>query len=138
VAVVIDIGSLRQSVTLWSPSAPVADGDGGFVPQTYTPLDPPSWRCAIGPAAASTDEHHFADTVIAQASYVLTGRYHAGIGVGMRTVWTDRGGVVHTANVIGVVDPEGAGVQTVVLVAEVVDAPAPVTSDSWIQEGWTT
>jgi hypothetical protein len=35
-------------------------------------------------------------------------------------VWTDRAGVVHTGNVLDVIDVEGAGVQTMARVTEVV------------------
>jgi hypothetical protein len=118
-AVTIDIGSLRQVVTLSGPGAPVADGDGGYT-QTFAPLDPPTWRAAIEAASVRASEAHFAATITAHASYILTGRYHPGITTQTRLVWTDRSGEVHTANALDVDDTEGAGVETVVLVSEVV------------------
>ena len=118
-AVTIDLGALRQVVTLSHPGAPVPDGDGGFT-QSYTPLDPPTWRAAIEAATVRASERHFAATITAHASYILTGRYHPGIDTKTRLVWTDRSGEVHTGNVLDVDDTEGAGVETVVLVSEVV------------------
>lgn len=118
-AVTLDLGRLRQVVTLANPGTPVPDGDSGFT-ETFAPLDPPVWRCAIEVASVRASERHFSGTVTAHASYILTGRYHPGITTETRMVWTDRSGTVHTANVLDVDDTEGAGVQTVVLVSEIV------------------
>lgn len=117
--VTITIGELRQVGTLSAPGTPTPDGDGGFT-QTYTPLDPAEWRFAIEKASVRAAERHFAATVTAHASYIMTGRFHAGITTQTRIVWVDRAGETHTGNVLDVDDPEGAGVQTVVLVSEVV------------------
>jgi len=131
----VDIGTLRQSATLWTPGTPVSDGDGGFT-TPYTLLDPSAWRCAIAPATASVAQRHFAATVIAQASYLLTGRFHSGIRPGTRIIWVDRADVTHTGDVVGVEDVEGAGVVTMALVSEVVGAAPPPDSTSWIQSEW--
>lgn len=117
--VTVAIGTLRQVVTLSNPGTPVPDGDGGFT-QTYSPLDPAEWRCAIEKASARASERHFAATVTAHASYILRGRFHSGITTQTRMVWVDRAGETHTANVLDVDDTEGAGVETVALVSEVV------------------
>jgi head-tail adaptor len=132
--VTINIGKCRQVVTLSTPGVPVSDGDGGYT-QTQVPLDPEEWRCAIESASAASAERSFSATVIAQASHVLTGRFHSGITTSTRMVWTDRAGLSHLANVIGVEDVEGAGVVTMVLVSEVLNAPEP-TDTSWVQSGW--
>lgn len=118
-SVTIVIGELRQVVTLSNPGTPVPDGDGGFT-QVYVPLDPPEWRCAIQKATVRSAEQHFASTVIAHATHIVNGRYHPGIDTQTRMVWTDRSGAVHTANVIDVDDTEGAGVETVAAISEVV------------------
>jgi head-tail adaptor len=118
-AVTIAIGSLRQVGTLSAPSASVPDGDGGFT-QTWTPLDPAEWRFAIQVASVRAAERLFAGTVTAHASYIFTGRFHPGITTKTRIVWVDRSGESHTGEVLDVDDPEGAGVQTVVLVSEIV------------------
>jgi len=132
--VIAKTGTYRQLATLSSPGAAVPDGDGGFT-QAQVPLDPPEWRCAIESASAAAAERSFSSTVIAQASQVLTGRFHPGITTSTQVVWTDRAGVSHLANVLGVEDVEGAGVVTMVLVSEVLNAPALIDT-SWVQSGW--
>lgn len=112
-------GRLRQVVTLATPGTPVADGDGGWT-QTDTPPDPAVWRCAIEGASVRAMERAFSGTVIAQASHILTGRYHPGITTETRMTWVDRSGATHHANVLAVDDTAGAGIQTVALVSEVV------------------
>jgi head-tail adaptor len=119
VSVTIVIGELRQAAQLSTPGVATPDGDGGFT-QTYTPLDPAEWRCAIEVASVRASERHFSGTVIAQATHILTGRFHPGITTQTRIVWVDRAGATHTANVLDVDDSEGAGVETVALVSEVV------------------
>jgi len=113
------IGEYRQTATLSTPGTPVADGDGGFT-QTPAPLSPATWRCAIEKATVRSAERHFASTVIAHGSYIMTGRFHSGITTKTTVVWVDRANVTHTANVVDVNDQEGAGVQTIVLAVEVV------------------
>ena len=114
----VNTGTYRQVATLSAPGVTSPDGDGGYV-QTYPALSPPQWRCAIEKATVASGERHFGSTVIAQATHLLTGRFHAGITTQTRLTWVDRAGTTHTANVIGVEDPEGAGVLTIVAVAEV-------------------
>ncbi len=134
--VTIDIGRLRQVATLSGPSGnPVPDGDGDYT-QASAALDPVTWRCAIEAASVSSAERHFAATVIAQASHVLTGRFHEGINTATSVAWTDRAGTSHVANVLDVVDVEGAGVKTIVLVSEVITPGDPPTDTSWVQGGW--
>jgi hypothetical protein len=118
VTVTLQLGKLRQTVTLSGPGTPAADGTGGYT-LTYSALNPATWRAAIEKATVKKAEKHFGETVLTHAMYILSGRYHSGIDNQTRMVWTDRGGVVHTANVLDVNDSEGAGVETVVLVSEV-------------------
>jgi head-tail adaptor len=118
-AVSIVIGELRQVVTLSNPGTPVADGDGDAT-LTYTPLDPDEWRCAIEKASVRAAERHFSGTVTAHGTYIMRGRYHPDITTQTRMVWTDRSGAEHTGNVLDVDDTEGAGVETVALVSEIV------------------
>ncbi len=112
------IGLLRQVVTLSAPGAPVPDADGSYT-QTYTPLDPAMWRCAITPATPRPSETTPSGTVVAHATHVFSGRYHPGITSQTRLVWTDTAGVVHTAEALDVEDRAGAGVETVVLATEI-------------------
>lgn len=118
VAVTIVIGELRQVATVSNPTS-TPDGDGGYT-ETWAALDPAVWRCAIEKASVKAAERHFSSTVIAHGSYILTGRFHAGITAKTRVQWTDRSGTVHTANVLDIEDTEGAGVETVLLVMEIV------------------
>jgi glutamine amidotransferase PdxT len=116
--VVLDIGKLRQTVTLANPRDVTVDGD---TTQVYdVALNPPTWRASIEKASVRTAERSFGATVIAQATNILTGRFHPGITTETQMTWVDRAGVTHTGSVLDVADPEGAGVATVVLVAEVV------------------
>jgi hypothetical protein len=119
VTVTLQIGALRQSVTLTGPGSPVPDGNGGFT-LVYAPLDPSEWRCAIEKATVQNAEQHFASTVLSRATYIVSGRYHPGIDTKSRMTWVDRSGATHVANVLDVNDTEGAGVETVALITEVV------------------
>lgn len=130
----VAIGTYRQTATLSEASTPVADGDGGYS-QTYVALSPATWRCGIERASAANAERHFASTVIAQATHILRGRFHSGITTSTRVQWTDRAGDVHIANVIDSVDPEGAGVETIVAAAEITNA-VPPTDTTWVESGW--
>lgn len=132
--VITDVGAYRQTATLSILGTPVADGDGGWT-SPIVAMDPSEWRCAIERASVSSAERSFSDTVIAQATYILRGRFHSGINTHTRVQWTDRAGVVHAANVIDVADPEGAGVETIVAVTEVVNGSTAVDT-GWVQSGW--
>ena len=115
--VTIDIGKLRQVVTLTAPGGVSPDGDGNYI-QVLSALSPATWRCAIESAGATSAERQFASTIVAIATHVFRGRFHAGITTQTRLAWVDRAGVAHTANALGVIDTEGAGEETVVLAAE--------------------
>lgn len=117
VTVTIDIGILRQVATLSALGVTSPDGDGGYVP-IPSPLSPAEWRCAIDKATARSAERIFSSTVVAIATHVIRGRFHAGITTQTQLTWVDRAGTTHTANVLEVVDTEGAGVETVVAAAE--------------------
>lgn len=114
------LGTLRQVGTLSNPGVAVSDGDGGFTQTPYVALDPPEWRFSLVSASAGRAERQFAATIIAEATYMFTGRFHPGIVTETQIVWTDRAGASHTGRVLAVDDPEGAGVQTTVLVSEIV------------------
>ena len=134
VSVTIDAGLLRQTATLSSPAAPVADGDGGYT-TAFVSLNPYEWRCAIDRATASNANRHFAASVIAYATHILRGRFHPDISTGTRIEWTDRNGDSHTADAVDVVDTEGAGVETVVAAVEQT-APVVPVDNQWVQGGW--
>ncbi len=125
-SVTLVLGELRQTATLTGPVATgsppvvaVPDGDGGYT-YTYGALTPAQWRCSIEKATVKNSERLFASTVIAHATHILTGRFHPQINTKTKIVWVDRAGTTHTANVLDTDDSEGAGVELVVLVSEIV------------------
>ncbi len=118
--VVLDLGSLRQVATLTEPPfPPTNDGTGGFS-STATPVVPTTWRCAIESASrARAEERLVAGTVLSNATHVFRGRFHSGITTRTVITWTDRAGLVHTGNVLGAEDTDGAGIETVAFVSEI-------------------
>lgn len=116
--VTIDIGTLRQVATLSSLAVTSPDGDGGYIP-IPAPLSPAEWRCAIVKGTTGAAARLFSQTVLAITTHIIRGRFHAGIDTQTRVTWVDRAGVTHTGDAVGVEDTEGAGVETVVAVAEV-------------------
>ena len=116
--IALDIGALRQVVSLSTPQAAQADGDGAYT-QQYVPLDPPTWRCMIEAVAPRPSESTLGGTITSHATHILTGRFHPGITSQTRFVWTDRAGAIHTAEAIDVDDSEGAGIETVAMVREI-------------------
>ncbi len=134
-SVTLNIGELRQTATLSNPGQQIPDGDGGYT-YVYTLCNPSQWRCSIEKASLRLAEKIFSQTVLAHATHILAGRYHPDISTRTRIAWTDRSGVVHTANVLDTDDTEGAGVETIALVSEI-DPPQAPTSVTWVQAGWT-
>ncbi len=114
----IDLGALRQVGTL-STVVDTPDGDGGSTP-TPSPLTPATWRFAIAKNGLRAAERIFSMTIIAHSTHLLNGRFHPGINNKTKVAWTDRAGNAHTANVLAVNDTDGAGVETVALVSEIV------------------
>lgn len=118
-SVTLVLGKLRQIVSLFGPDVATPDGDGGFT-TTAAPLTPPTWYCSVENASTRSSERLFAATVSSLATHIMSGRYHPGITRQTSLTWTDRSGSEHAGNVLDVVDTEGAGVESVVLVAEIV------------------
>lgn len=112
-----NVGELKQYVYL-DTATDVGDTDGGIA-QTWTPLDPAQWWAAVERASVAKSERIFGNTVTGHANYIFNGRYHSGITLKTRLTWTDRGGVVHVGNVLDVVDDQGLGVETILLVSEI-------------------
>lgn len=108
------IGSHRHLVTLQNPGVTAPDSDGGYT-QTLVALDPAEWHCSILPATARNLERIVAGTVLATATHLLTGRYHAGITTQTRVTFNGR-----SFSVIGVVNLEERNIETVAVCVEVV------------------
>lgn len=113
----LKLGSYRNVASVFAPGTVTPDGDGGYT-QTPTALDPPTWRCSIEKASVRTAEKQFAATVVGQSAHIMRGRFHSGLVLGSVVTWIDRAGASHTGNVTDVVDTEGAGVESVILVSE--------------------
>lgn len=115
-AVTTAIGAFRHRVTLDEPGDPISDPDGGWLP-TWAPLDPPTWDCAIEPPTARVRamEGSGGGSVIAQATHLLTGRYHPGITTQTRITFKGR-----TFNALHVINVDERDTHTELLAAEVV------------------
>lgn len=112
----MNIGAMRNLGTVQNQTT-VSDGIGGFT-ETWAAANPSEWWFAIERASVRASERLFAGTVLTHGSYILSGRHHEEMSTDSRVSWVDRAGVTHTANVLDVTDPEGAGVETVILVSE--------------------
>lgn len=110
------IAGRRHHVTLDEPGPNVPDGDGGWRP-SWNPLDPPDWWASIEPPTARqrSMEGAAAGSLLAQATHVVTGRFHAGITTQTRITYRGR-----TFNALAVANVEERDITTEVLAAEVV------------------
>lgn len=109
-------GSLRHRVTLQSPSAPVADGDGGFT-QTWTAFAT-RISAKVEPATARSLERVVANSVQSRASHLVTIRYRTGVTTTSRVVFHDVSD--RTFSVAGVVDPNERRIRLVLACEEIV------------------
>jgi head-tail adaptor len=108
------IGQYRHVVTLEEPSTFVLDGQGGWT-DTWTALDPATWDCSIQAASTRDLESIGAGTVIAQATHLVKGRYHAGITTQTRLTFNGR-----TLNVVYLTNRDERDLETILVCAEVV------------------
>ena len=109
------IGRYRHRVTLATPSDPVPDPDGGWM-ETWIPLTPATWDCAIAPATARSLESIGSGAVLATATHVIKGRYHAGITTQTRVTYRGR-----VLSVLFVANRDERDIETDCVCAEVVD-----------------
>lgn len=108
------VGARPHRVTLQNPGPAVPDGDGGFT-QSWVDLTPPALSMEIKPATARDLEHVTAGTVIAQATHLVTGPFHAGVTTKTRVLFNGR-----EFHVVGVADPEERHVELVLVCVEIV------------------
>ena len=64
------------------------DGSGGFL-ETWSPLTPSVWWCAIDSTAIRNSQRVMENTIAVGASHLLTGDYHAQLAVGCRVLIDD-------------------------------------------------
>jgi head-tail adaptor len=68
-------GQWPHLVTLEQPGDPMPDGEGGYT-ETFAPLEPPTWYCAIQAATVRDLERQVAGTIQATATHLVRGVYH--------------------------------------------------------------
>lgn len=107
-------GPRDHLVTLENPAAPVVDGDGGYT-EAWASLSPPQMWMSIENATQRSLERLVANTVQAQASHVLKGRYHGGVTTETRITSGTR-----VFSVTGVQNVNEGDVELVLLCQEVV------------------
>lgn len=110
----MNAGGLRHLVSLEAPDTTAMSPDASYT-QTWAPLDPPTWYCAIAPATSGAMERLGAGTTSSQATHILTGRHHPGLTTQARVLFEGR-----TLNVLFVSNREERGMQTDLVCGEVV------------------
>jgi head-tail adaptor len=110
------IGTFRHVVALETPGPPELDDAGGYS-ETWAPLTPAVWHCAIDMATTADVERIGAGTILTSADVILRGRYHADLvakGNAARVRFHDR-----VFEVASVHDREARGIELEVLAREV-------------------
>jgi SPP1 family predicted phage head-tail adaptor len=69
------IGQYRHLVSLVQPGTAPPDPDGGWG-ETWVPLTPPTWHCAIQAASARDLQRLSGGTISTTATHLVRGRYH--------------------------------------------------------------
>ena len=113
-------GQRTQEIAMTNPGTRVRNSDG-----TYTtprePLNPPTAWAKLEIADARSLERVAAtsSTTIGVASHVATIPYHPEVTMKTHVAWIDRFGGSHNANVLGYSNPDGKGIETVMVIAEI-------------------
>ena len=119
------VGEFRHVVTLDQPGPPALDAAGGYT-ETWVPLVPWTWYCAMRQATAADVEDLGGATVITTTMLVLRGRYHAALlaaGAAARITYRGR-----TFEVASVHDRDERGIELEVIAREITGrATAPPT-----------
>jgi head-tail adaptor len=131
---VIDPGRLTHSVSIQTPGAPVADGEGGYTQTWYAITPSPVWCSFTSAAARDMQRLAGGNATLAAATHIIEMHYHSGITTRMRVVIGTR-----PLNILGVANVDEADEMTRLFCEEVLsEEPVPVES-SWVQEGgWYT
>ncbi len=108
----ISAGARRHYVELFRLGAAIPDGTG--YSHDPEPLNPPAMWADVQPATARVTERHFAGTVVAAATVIVTLPYHPQITTA--TVIHHAGRVL---SVVGVASPGDRGIETVCACTEV-------------------
>jgi len=105
-------GQRRHLVKVFGPGELVPDGQGGWI-EVPEPLDPPTWRCHIKPATVRDLERLTSGAIVTNASFVMEGRYHAGINTQTTIEFHGR-----TFYVSGMNTPDERRIETTVFATE--------------------
>lgn len=117
-------GARRHLVTLQGPDGPpLPDGDGSYT-QPVTYLSPRTLYMSVVPATGNNlgrvTERSGPGTVAPSATHIATGPFHPEVTTQTQLSWSDPLGGAHAANVVGIDNPDGACIQMVLVVVEVV------------------
>lgn len=104
----LNLGSMKHMITIENPTNVTSGGD---TTQTWSACSPSTAKASIGAVPGKVLDRLKAGTIVAQASYLITLRFHAQIDVGTRVRWTNRKGDAHTAHVVDVEDVDNLSVE---------------------------
>jgi head-tail adaptor len=112
------VGQYRHLVSLVQPGPPTPDPDGGWG-ETWVPLTPSTWHCAIQAASLRDLQRLSGGLLSTTATHVLRGRYHAQLTRAARIQFGDR-----VFDVESVHDLEERQIEHEVIAHEQLGAPA--------------
>jgi hypothetical protein len=112
-------GQRNQEIALTRPGPRVRGNDGNYT-STPEPLSPATAWARLELANAKALENVAASTTLGIATHVLTIPYHPQVSLKTHVAWIDRLGHSHNANVIGYSNPDGNAIETVMVIAEII------------------
>ena len=107
------IGEFAHLVEVWHAGPTVKDPEGGFT-ETWIPLDPPIWYCAIAPVTLRDLERLSGGGITQTATHMIRGRYHPTLAGDCRITFRGR-----TFDVASVHDPDQRQIAIAVVAHEV-------------------
>jgi head-tail adaptor len=110
----VSINAYRHRVLFQTPGPAVSDGDGGWT-NTWADLAPGAWMVSIEPATVRDLERVAFGTVLSTNTYIVQGRYLAGVTTKTRMVFNAR-----TFSITGVSNPEERSITMDLIAVEVV------------------
>ena len=116
------VGVFRHVVRLVTQGPPVQDEGGGWV-ESWVPLNPPIWHCAITAASLRDLQRVSGGTVSTTATHLVRGRYHPQLSAKARLLFGDRTFEVQTVH-----DVEQRRIELEVVCAETTTTAAGPTA----------
>jgi SPP1 family predicted phage head-tail adaptor len=108
----IPSGRRDKRVQLDKPGPSVPDGEGGYT-EAPVPLDPAEAFVSIAPSSAADLERAAVGVTVAQATHVITMRYHPGVDIYTRITYGAR-----VFQVTSVRNPDEANRELVIVAQE--------------------